>query len=421
MRKQGGQVIRIGAFWYVRYWDRVNVGGVVQRRRLTHKLSPIVTRGKNPPADVISEADSFMGTVNGSVIAPNRVLFFSEFFEGVYLPWVKRNREPSTHKGYRGLWRDHLRTATMFEKMLLKNTRTFNVQNWIDEVGRKDLGRNTLKNLKSTISGAFRVAKNLGYYDGVNPADGTLVNPKARPPKETYAYGIDEVRVILSLLPEPAATIFAIAAFAGLRLSEIQGLQWPDYREAEFKDSEREITLRPALWVTRKVWNGIEGDVKTRNSKAPVPVIKQLMDRIEVHRLRCGNPTTGAMFPNSVGRPVALSSVVNRIILPTLNRCRQCQKSEQEHREQPVQFDHKYVRDASLPTWRGWHAARRGLATNLYHLGVPDKVIQAILRHGNVAVTLSYYVKPLDQDVCDGMDRLEREVNERRDTDGTVN
>ena len=57
----------------------------------------------------------------------------------------------------------------MFEKMLLKNTRTFNVQNWIDEVGRKDLGRNTLKNLKSTISGAFRVAKNLGYYDGVNP------------------------------------------------------------------------------------------------------------------------------------------------------------------------------------------------------------------------------------------------------------
>ncbi len=54
-------------------------------------------------------------------------------------------------------------------------------------------------------------------------------------------------------------------------------------------------------------------------------------------------------------------------------------------------------------------------------LGVPDKVIQAILRHGNVAVTLSYYVKPLDQDVCDGMDRLEREVNERRDTDGTVN
>lgn len=26
--------------------------------------------------------------------------------------------------------------------------------------------------------------------------------------------------------------------------------------------------------------------------------------------------------------------------------------------------------------WHGWHALRRGLATNLYELGVPNKVIQ---------------------------------------------
>ena len=38
-------------------------------------------------------------------------------------------------------------------------------------------------------------------------------------------------------------------------------------------------------------------------------------------------------------------------------------------------FDHNYVRDASIPVWHGWHAARRGLGSNLYHLGVPEKVI----------------------------------------------
>ena len=32
----------------------------------------------------------------------------------------------------------------------------------------------------------------------------------------------------------------------------------------------------------------------------------------------------------------------------------------------------------------------RGLGTNLYRLGVSDKVIQAILRHSNVNVTLGY-------------------------------
>ncbi len=87
------------------------------------------------------------------------------------------------------------------------------------------------------------MARILGFYDGMNPATGTLVNPKARPPKETHAYDFHELRRVMGPLPEPAATIFAVAAFAGLRPSEIQGLQWPDYREAEFKDLEGEITV----------------------------------------------------------------------------------------------------------------------------------------------------------------------------------
>src|SRR5437762_8575830 len=46
-----------------------------------------------------------------------------------------------------------------------------------------------------------------------------------------------------------------------------------------------------------------------------------------------------------------------------------------------------YKRDARLPEWHGWHAARRGLGSNLYHLGTPEKVIQRILRHANVSTT----------------------------------
>ena len=41
--------------------------------------------------------------------------------------------------------------------------------------------------------------------------------------------------------------------------------------------------------------------------------------------------------------------------------------------------------------WWGWHAFRRGLATNLHRLGVPDKTIQAILRHANISTTLNNY------------------------------
>jgi integrase len=75
-----------------------------------------------------------------------------------------------------------------------------------------------------------------------------------------------------------------------------------------------------------------------------------------------------------------------------------------------VKQNHEYERDTCLPEWRGWHAARRGLGSNLYCLGVPDKVIQAILRHSNVNVTLGYYVKSGTPDVVAGMRKLEEKL-----------
>jgi len=114
-----------------------------------------------------------------------------------------------------------------------------------------------------------------------------------------------------------------------------------------------------------------------RRGRAPVPVIRQLADRLEKHRLRLGNPVAGPIFVNSLGKPLWLGSVVNRIILPALNRCEVCGKAETDH----LKTDHPHKRDARLPEWRDWRAARRGLGSNLYRLGVPDMVIQRILRH----------------------------------------
>jgi hypothetical protein len=42
--------------------------------------------------------------------------------------------------------------------------------------------------------------------------------------------------------------------------------------------------------------------------------------------------------------------------------------------------------------WQGWHSFRCGLATNLYTLGVPPKVIQSILRYVRVETTQKHYV-----------------------------
>ena len=405
-RKQHGQIIRIGNRWYVRYWEHRNLGGKIERKRVTHELGPIATRGKHPPADIMDRAEQHMATVNSGTIPAERIVTVGDFVERIYLPWIAEHKRPSTAKGYRDIWEDHLKQLSA--QVWLRDTRTFHVQGWMNQIGADNLSRNTLKHVKSVVSGIFSLAKQQDYFQGENPARDTAINPKATEPQETYAYTLDEIKSILATLPEPAATAFAVAAFMGLRHGEIQGLLWENYRDGE-------------MYVSRSIWNGRTTEPKTRKGRAPVPVIRQLAERLEMHRLRSPNPQTGPIFANAVGKPLALGNVVRRVILPALNRCEVCRKSESNHQK----ADHEYKRDGSIPEWHGWHAARRGLGRNLYRLGVPEIVIQRILRHANVSTTATYYIKTAADDVRNAMTILENRIAEsgqmQSDTIGTLN
>ena len=144
-----------------------------------------------------------------------------------------------------------------------------------------------------------------------------------------------------------------------------------------------------------------------------IPVISPLAKRLEFYRARSGNPDTGVMFPNLNGSPMDLGNLLNRSILPALNRCVVCGKPKEECRKplgKSKATDHEFERDKMLPEWHGWHAARRGLGTNLYRLGVPEKTIQAILRHANVSTTNTYYIKSAADDTRVAMAMLEKLV-----------
>jgi len=117
------------------------------------------------------------------------------------------------------------------------------------------------------------------------------------------------------------------------------------------------------------------------------------------------------MFPNQNGEPMDLANLLNRSILPSLNRCTVCGKPKRECRKPRANVgspDHEFERDKMLPEWHGWHAARRGLGTNLYRLAVPEKTIQAILRHANLSTTNTYYIKSAADDTRVAMAKLEK-------------
>jgi len=319
-RKQQGQVIRIGDRWYVRYWERRNIGGTIERKRVTRVLGPVATRGKRPPADIESQAERHMSTINSGAIPAERITTIGDFVERVYLPWIRQHKRPSTAKGYRAVWEDHLKP--LCRAVWLKDTRTYHVQGWLNAIGREGkLSRNTLRHIKSVVSAIFTLAKQQDYFQGENPARDTAINPNATEPEETYAYTLEEVQAILALLPEPAATAFAVAAFMGLRHGEIQGLLWENYRDGEMR-------------ISRSIWNGHVTEPKTRKGRAPVPVIRQLAERLEMHRLRSGNPQSGPIFANSLGKPLNMNNLLGRVILPALNRCETCRNKKGRSRVQ---------------------------------------------------------------------------------------
>jgi integrase len=385
-RKQKGELYRKGQKWYLRYFDFRVEGGQLMRKRLCKPLCTVADMTKTQARE---EAKRFLDTINNAVLAPETAITLVDFIDSVYLPRLKQDVRPSTYRGYGVLW---AALKPFCADYLTRDMRTRHVQYILDEMARTDrFGKRTMQHIKFFLSGAFGHAIRNDYYMSGNPVTEAKIPAKVRGAGLTHAYSLEEVLVMMDATAEPARTMIAIAAFTALRRGELRGLRWEDYRNGE-------------IHVSRSIWNGYETDPKTEESKNAVPVISKLATILAEHRKSQGNPISGWIFPNGMGKAVDPNSVLLRVILPALSVCGACSKTEEEHTSET---NHTYERNTVLPGWRGWHGFRRGVATNLNRLGVPDKIIQRVLRHSNVAVTQAAYIKPEDKDSKAAMEKFE--------------
>jgi integrase len=378
-RQQEGYVYKRNGFWVVRFRIRTCVNGQVRTVQRAKQIARVDATHKTK-ASVNAEVVKALAPFHQHAHAPEVVTTLGDFVERVYLPHVAGQKRASTFQGYRNKWRLYFRDDQC-SKWWLRDIRTCHIQHLLERIAQEhDLSRTTLRHLKALLSGILNYAKQQDYFDGVNPVVGSAI-PKARVSGDTCAYSLEQVASMVRLLPEPVATLVATAAFTGLRRGELRGLCWEDYDGEELR-------------VSRSMWNSIADEPKTRNSKAPVPVISRLRAMLDAHWLAAGNQVSGPMFTNSLGKPACLNNVANRTIIPVL-------------------------KGAGIE-WRGWHAFRRGLATNLNRLGVSGKTIQAILRHGNLSTTMNTYVKTVDEDSKNAMKALDTLLCAKRAPDVTA-
>jgi integrase len=365
-RLQRGYLYRKGTLWLLRYYDtEIGSDGTVRRLQKTKKLGEV---GRECPTKTAARdlAKEYLESINQTRTMPESAMMLTQFVEDRYLPFVEAHKRINTFRGYRNMWKRYLKPRG---EIMLRDFRTVDGERILEKIAKEStLSSTTLAHIKAFLSGVFRYAKRQGVMNSENPMR-DVVLPKGKPAGETYAYSLEEIMQMLNVLPEPAATIVAAAAFTGARKGELRGFLWENY------DGKQ-------VCISQSFWRGHALEPKTRKSGAPVPVTRQLAERLKQHRALSGNPANGFMFPSPQGKPINMDALARVVIVPALSK-------------------------AGLQ-WHGWHPFRRGLATNLHRLGVPDKTIQRILRHANVAVTQNCYIKTLDADAAAAMQQFGR-------------
>ena len=374
-RHQKGYVFKKGSTWYLRYFDNiVGLSGDVEHKQKCCKLADARTK-----QEARQSAEEVLRPLNDGTATPASTMTLRRYVEEYYLPYVAEQKRLSTYKGYTHMCARHLKLRSMIP---LRDFRTAEGESMLRAIARtENLNRTSLAHLKSFLSGAFRYARRQGILNtGENPMRDVVV-PKARPGNETHAYSLEDILKMLVVVPEPAATALATAAFTGARRGEIRGMLWENYSGEQIR-------------ITQSVFGSHADEPKTPKSKAPVPVIASLAKYLTRHRATSGNPATGLIFRSKTGSPMDLAQLARFVIRPALK--------------------------GTGIEWHGWHAFRRGLATNLYRLGVPDKTIQAILRHANLSTTMNAYVKSVSADATTAMKALEDLCNQHATATGEV-
>jgi integrase len=322
----------------------------------------------------------------------------ADFWEQRYLPYCeeivpltgKARRKPSTVRGYKQIWNQHLKPH--FGDMTL--------QRYEPDMGTELLesltstqGKNTIKHIKALASSIFkRATSKTEKRIKVNPWHGVSIPEDAIESKSTKHYTLEEAENIISALVDhvDAQLVMALSCFLALRPGEIAALRWEDF------DAD-------SVHIRRSVVRGIVDVPKTPESVAPLPLIDQVRVPLELWRQKSGKPTEGWVFKKvrKIGEdvPADLHNLIARVIKPHVEGKDKCERCDLTPKKSGVE-------------WKTLYAGRRGACTAVIeNTGGNYAVAQALLRHKSMTTTLNVYKKAITPEAFkSGMKMLEAAV-----------
>jgi integrase len=211
-----------------------------------------------------------------------------------------------------------------------------------------------------------------------------LVDPPRVTRPEGQWLNPEQARCLLAAASGDALeALYVLALTTGMRQSELLGLKWGD------------VDLRSGALQVRRALQRVPGrgfveaEPKSAKSRRYITLTPLGIDALRNHRARQNEQRLAAgplwedrdlVFCNSTGRPLEHGNLLRRSYQPLLGRAR-------------------------LPKVR-FHDLRHSTASLLGSLGVPAKVIQEIMGHSQIGVTMDVYSHTMPGMQADAMARL---------------
>jgi integrase len=281
-----------------------------------------------------------------------------------WLDTYKRNEvRESTLERYQIFFQKHILPA--FGKILLHQLRPEQLQRFYVEK-QKELSQNTVRFLHAIIHGALKQALALGYISR-NVAD--IAKPPKRAQKEVKIMDAEKLDAFLSSARKyrlyPA---FLLMASTGMRTGEVLGLRWQD---VDFEQGT--VTIAQNLvWTEKGI---IFQEPKTKSSRRSIPLLPEVVEELKSWRkkwleekIALGSDwsETDLVFPSEVHTPL-----------------------------DPHSFRRTFRSICADAGIKGItpHVFRHSLASFLLARGEHPKIVQELLGHSSITVTLDIYSK----------------------------
>jgi len=383
VKHQKGYIWRVGRAWYGRWYQDEIEQGTVVRRQHAEKLCERSDCYRSKK-DVQPLLDDKLRDQNEGRSVPEGTLTVAEYGQNHFLPFAARELKASTAHGYKGLWRMYLKPR--LGKVTMRDFRCKDATDVLAEIHRKHgLSRKSLRHCKGLMSTIFAHAKRSGVIDGLNPLTDAGIPRAAEKSDPTHAYSAEEVLAMLNALSGVSRAAIGLMYFCGLRPGEARAARWADY------DADKSILrVRSSMWRTQIT------TPKTEESVGVVPVAHVLAEIL-------GELSHSSEFilAGPSGRPVDLHNLAARVVAPSLTRCAVCRNLKGDHDE----AGHDFELDKSLPTWRGWYALRRGLATIATAVD-SQLAAKSLLRHSSIQTTAAHYIKSVPAEALRAVDKI---------------